>query len=159
MRLIDLTNRQLVEKVRELYPDTRIEKAFNLPENCIILLNKNENPDPCIIALLRSIIIFPGLVNIAEDGFIKGVDSFITNEEYDYEYSCENATYEVECTQVYNNKRKMYTMPCHILKDMEDGRVKILVFGNRFRKGTEKQSRIRYVSKLKVRERVAYAKI
>lgn len=151
MRLVDLTNKQLVEKVRDLYPDSRIERAFDLPENCIIAVNRNENSDPCIIALLRCIVFFPDLVQIAESGFTKGVDSFVTLDTYTYE----NAPYEVECIQVYNSTRKMYTMPCHILQDMGDERVKILVFGNRFKSGTEKQSRIRYVSKLKVRERSA----
>ena len=72
MRLVDLTNKQLVEKVRDLYPDSIIEAAFNLPENCIISVNRNENSDPAVIALLRSILVYPDLVQIAEDGFTKG---------------------------------------------------------------------------------------
>lgn len=47
-------------------------------------------------------------------------------------------------------------MRCHILKTMDDGRIKILVFGERYWKGKEHISQIRYVSKWRITKRDGY---
>jgi len=44
-----------------------------------------------------------------------------------------------------------YQMPCDVLKEMPGGRVKVRVYGNRYWGGS--RSRIRYVSKYRVKER------
>ncbi|RMP33715.1 MULTISPECIES: hypothetical protein [Pseudomonas syringae group] len=40
---------------------------------------------------------------------------------------------------------KTYTMPCQVLKTMPDGRLKVLVFGDRYWKGREHVQRVRDV--------------
>lgn len=56
-----------------------------------------------------------------------------------------NATHWLRCTHSLNSISKIhYHQPCHVLKDMGDGRKKILVFGDRHT-GQLHKSRIRYV--------------
>ena len=61
--------------------------------------------------------------------------------------TAENATHLLSCAHAVGLSRVNYTMRCHILKNMEDGRIKILVFGERYWKNKEHISQIRYVSK------------
>lgn len=46
---------------------------------------------------------------------------------------------------------KTYLMPCHILKGMPDGRLKVLVFGERHWRHREHIKRVRYVEAGRVR--------
>ncbi|MDG6423771.1 hypothetical protein QIT82_gp22 [Pseudomonas phage psageK9] len=63
--------------------------------------------------------------------------------------TAENATHRLSC--VHRCKwTKYYYMPCHVIKNMPGGRVKVLVFGERNWKGREQISRIRYVEAYKV---------
>lgn len=61
-----------------------------------------------------------------------------------------NATHELIC-QHCCRWTKTYVMPCHILKVMPDGRLKLLVFGERHWKNREHVSRVRYVEAGRVR--------
>jgi len=62
-----------------------------------------------------------------------------------------NATHHLMCAHAIGPKYRMeYIMRCHILKDMGDGRVKVLVFGERNWKHKEHISRIRYVLKERI---------
>lgn len=65
------------------------------------------------------------------------------------EASAVNAPYRLVCQHVCR-WRKTYTMPCHILKAMPDGRLKVLVFGDRYWKGREHVQRVRYVEASRV---------
>ena len=62
----------------------------------------------------------------------------------------ENATHLLLCTHAIGYSRTEYTMRCHVLKDMGDDRLKILVFGERYWKDKEDISSIRYVPKGRV---------
>ena len=62
-------------------------------------------------------------------------------------YTVEDATHRLQCSHVVGRNRINYTMPCLILKEMGDGRVKIMVFGDRNWKGKDDKKRIRYISK------------
>lgn len=65
----------------------------------------------------------------------------------------ENATHLLSCVHAIGLLRMEYRMHCHVLKDMGDGRLKILVFGERNWKGKEHISRIRYVPKWRITNR------
>jgi len=62
----------------------------------------------------------------------------------------ENATHELSCKHCVGRNFTEYKMKCHILKIMEDGRLKILVFGDRNWSGKEHISRIRYVKPTRI---------
>lgn len=66
------------------------------------------------------------------------------------ELTAANATHELIC-QHCCRWTKTYAMPCHILKVMPDGRLKLLVFGERHWKNREHVSRVRYVEAGRVR--------
>ena len=57
----------------------------------------------------------------------------------------ENATHLLHCAHALGTHRLEYTMRCHVLKDMGDGRRKVLVFGDMYWKGRETRNRVRYV--------------
>lgn len=61
-----------------------------------------------------------------------------------------NATHLLSCAHAIGRSRMEYTMRCHVLKDMGNDRVKILVFGDRNWKGKEHISQIRYVAKWRI---------
>lgn len=61
-----------------------------------------------------------------------------------------NATHHLICRHVCRWE-KTYAMKCHVLKTMPDGRLKLLVFGDRNWKDREHLSRIRYVEAERVR--------
>lgn len=61
-------------------------------------------------------------------------------------YDVDDATHLLSCAHCVNSKsRTNYTMPCVILKEMKNGRYKILVFGDRFWKDRYYVRKIRYV--------------
>jgi hypothetical protein len=66
-----------------------------------------------------------------------------------------NATHLLKCAHAIGTSKFDYTMRCHILKNMKDGRVKILVFGDRYWKGRENIKRVRYVPKWRIKCLVA----
>lgn len=43
----------------------------------------------------------------------------------------DNATHLLICVHAVGPARKAYLMPCHILKEMPDGRLKLQVYGER----------------------------
>lgn len=79
-------------------------------------------------------------------GYKTGVDNLTS----------ENATHLLSCAHAIGRSRKEYKMRCHILKTMDDGRIKILVFGERYWKDKEHISQIRYVSKWRITKRDGY---
>lgn len=68
------------------------------------------------------------------------------------ELTAQNATHDLSCTHCCRWE-KHYKMPCHVLKTMPDGRLKVLVFGDRHWGGREHLSRVRYVEAHRVHER------
>lgn len=62
-----------------------------------------------------------------------------------------DATHYLKCRHAIGGHGFNYGMDCLILKDMKDGRVKILVFGDRYWKNKDHIKRIRYVSKRRIR--------
>ncbi len=66
--------------------------------------------------------------------------------------TAENATHELICQHVCR-WRKTYAMRCHIIKEMGNGKIKVLVFGERNWKNRDHISRIRYVEAGRVRKR------
>lgn len=61
------------------------------------------------------------------------------------------STHWLSCTHVFCRARVDYSMPCDVLKDMSGGRVKIRVYGERWKGGS--RERIRYVPRWRVRVR------
>ncbi len=67
-------------------------------------------------------------------------------------------THWLLCSHCVGRGRSYYHMPCLVLKAMDDGRVKIKVFGDRDWKDTYHKERIRYVQANRVTAReVSYA--
>ena len=63
-----------------------------------------------------------------------------------------DATHQLNCSHSFNLLSSYnYTMDCIILKEMPNNRFKILVFGERNRKGYDDKKRIRYVDKYRVK--------
>lgn len=61
-------------------------------------------------------------------------------------YKHEDATHLLKCKHCVGTGRcKNYTMPAIKLKTMDDGRIKLVVFGERDWKGKENVKKIRYV--------------
>lgn len=67
--------------------------------------------------------------------------------------SAENATHLLRCRHAIGQHGKEYYMRCHVLKTMPDGRLKLLVFGERYWKDTLHIEKIRYVSANRVSSR------
>ena len=64
------------------------------------------------------------------------------------ELTIKDATHVLECRHCNNGPNqpcKEYTMDCIPIKDMGDGRAKVLVFGDRNWKWRDYKKRIRYV--------------
>lgn len=61
------------------------------------------------------------------------------------------ATHVLKCSHTIGSNRMPYTMDCLILKDMGDGRVKLLVFGDRYWINRDFTKRIRYMPKSRIR--------
>ena len=66
--------------------------------------------------------------------------------------SIENATHKLSCRLVMGWTEIDYCMDCIVLKKMPNNRLKILVFGERNRKGHDDKKKIRYVDKFRVKE-------
>lgn len=66
-----------------------------------------------------------------------------------------DATHDLRCSHTIGNNRMDYTMDCLILKDMGDGRVKLLVFGDRHWINRDHTKKIRYLPewRIKLKER------
>lgn len=63
-----------------------------------------------------------------------------------------DATHRLICSHGFcRNSKINYCMDCIVLKEMSNNRVKILVFGERNRKGYDDKKRIRYVDKFRVK--------
>ena len=56
-----------------------------------------------------------------------------------------DCTHKLSCKHVIGCSTLTYEMDCVILKKMPDGRLKILVFGDRYWNGHDEKKRIRYV--------------
>lgn len=64
----------------------------------------------------------------------------------------ESATHLLICQHVIGSNRTEYLMRCHVIKHMPDReRVKVMVFGDRYWKGSHHRSRIRYVHRNRLR--------
>ncbi len=66
-------------------------------------------------------------------------------------YTIKDATHYLKCRHAVGINGLDYNMACLILKDMGYGRVKILVFGDRYWKGRDHIKRIRYVRKTRIK--------
>jgi len=60
--------------------------------------------------------------------------------------SYKNATHLLRCRRAVGPSGRTYFMHCNILKKMPDGRLKVLVYGNRYWKDRRDVARIRYVT-------------
>lgn len=61
-----------------------------------------------------------------------------------------NATHLLECSHVLGGRRKTFMMRCHILRDLPGDRLRVLVFGRLYWKGTEHHQRCRSVDAWRV---------
>ena len=62
-----------------------------------------------------------------------------------------DATHNLSCRHSQNSRQHYdYWMDCIVLKEMPNDRVKIVVFGERYWKGRDFKTRIRYVDKSRV---------
>lgn len=60
-------------------------------------------------------------------------------------YKIEDSTHLLNCSHCVGQNCKYYTMKCIVLKEINNSRLKIVVFGERNWKGYENKKRIRYV--------------
>ena len=67
------------------------------------------------------------------------------------DYTIKDATHYLKCAHQIGNNRTEYDMNCLILKDMGNGRVKILVFGDHYWINTDDVKKIRYVSRDRIK--------
>ena len=61
-----------------------------------------------------------------------------------------DCTHKLSCSHAIGTHRMNYTMDCIPLKEMPDGRLKVLVFGDRYWKGNDDKKKIRYVKSHRV---------
>ena len=61
-----------------------------------------------------------------------------------------DCTQKLSCRHSIGTHGMNYNMDCIPLKKMPDGRLKILVFGERYWKGHDNKKRIRYVNSFRV---------
>lgn len=66
------------------------------------------------------------------------------------EITADNYTHLLSCKHCFGKYEKRYFMRCHVLKEMKDGRLKVLVFGQLFHNTFNDESRIRYVDRSRV---------
>ncbi|MEQ1545987.1 hypothetical protein [Methyloglobulus sp.] len=63
-----------------------------------------------------------------------------------HDFSSEDATHWLYCQHCFGRGRiKYYRMPCVLLKQINDDRAKVLVFGDRYWAGRDHVKRVRYV--------------
>jgi len=67
------------------------------------------------------------------------------------EFGIKDCTHKLQCSHVIGKIRYNYDMDCIPLKTMPNGKIKILVFGNRYWKGYENKKKIRYVNPKKLK--------
>lgn len=65
-------------------------------------------------------------------------------------YKRKNATHNLLCRHAVGRNGYDYYMACIPLKTMQDGRIKVLVFGDRNWKQNEEKQSVRYVDSFKV---------
>jgi len=68
------------------------------------------------------------------------------------EYKRKDCTHVLSCTHCIGRNYLTYTMDCIPLKEMNNGRIKIVVFGDRYWKGNLEKNRIRYVESWRVKK-------
>lgn len=61
------------------------------------------------------------------------------------ELTADTATHLLKCRHVLGHGVTNYRMRCHVLKAMDDGRLKVRVYGNRYWKGKDDVVQVRYV--------------
>jgi len=81
-----------------------------------------------------------------------GIKSIISKAYIDL-LKIKDATHKLNCCHVIGISRVDYCMDCIILKEMTNNRLKILVFGERNRKGYDDKKQIRYVDRYRVAEK------
>jgi len=64
-----------------------------------------------------------------------------------------DCTHILSCRHCLGHNCLEYTMPCIPLKEMDGGRIKILVFGDRYWNYNLEQKRVRYVESWRVKKR------
>lgn len=62
-------------------------------------------------------------------------------------YDVSQATHKLKCRHAVGRNGSNYTMFCIVLRKTKSGRIKIVVFGDRFWRNRENRKRIRYVEK------------
>ena len=67
-------------------------------------------------------------------------------------YTIKDATHLLKCCHAINPNRIYYVMNCIVLKKTKAGKLKVLVFGDRYWKGHEDKKQIRYVNEFKVKK-------
>ena len=60
-------------------------------------------------------------------------------------YTIKETTHKLRCKHKIGKYTRVYYMDCIILKKLQNNRLKLLVFGNRYFKNTDRIKRIRYV--------------
>lgn len=73
------------------------------------------------------------------------MDELLKSEITPNELTYDNATHLIDCAHAIGRNRREYQMRCHVLGKTKSGKVKVLVFGDRDWKGSDRLSRIRYV--------------
>ena len=70
-------------------------------------------------------------------------------------YDIKDANADLRCSHWTGKGYIYYTMPCIVLGKTKSGKIKVVVFGERFWKGRKNVKRIRYVEpeRVKVKER------
>ena len=69
-------------------------------------------------------------------------------------YNLSEAKHAVECRHQYNyGSHLTYYMPCIILKEMPNNRVKVVVFGDRMYLGDGETKKIRYLHRNRIVKR------
>ncbi len=66
------------------------------------------------------------------------------------ELTVKDATHFLRCRQAFGRNGRDYTMLCKPLKNMPDGKMKIVVFGERQWNGKDHLKRLRYVHSSKL---------
>ena len=61
------------------------------------------------------------------------------------QYKNQHSTHYLKCKHCIGKNKYNYLMKCLILKTVKSGKLKIIVFGNRYWKGYADLKRIRYV--------------
>lgn len=70
-----------------------------------------------------------------------------------YSLKRKDATHRLSCRHAIGRNGYDYEMDCVVLKEMGNGKLKILVFGERNWKGYDDIKKIRYVDAFRVRKR------